>query len=408
MSNLAINGGTPVREKAFPKWPVYGENEKSALLSVLESRKWGTLGPRVKEFQEEFAAFVGARHGLCVSNGTVSLEIALRAMEIGPGDEVIVPPYTFVATASSVLSAGATPVFADIDVDNFNCIDPSSVKAAITPRTKAIIPVHMAGCPADMDPIMALAEKQGLFILEDAAQAHGAEYKGRKVGSIGHVASFSFQETKNLSAGEGGILTTNSAELWEKCWTVHNTGRVPGGAWYQHEFPGSNHRMTEWQAAILLGQLVRLPEQMETRDRNARLLYRLLDDMEGIELFPLKNNFRYAWHLFMFKLEEQLAKRVGKRNFAEALTAEGIPTEPGYVNLAGQKLFGTEMVRKLLCRPIDYGKLSLPATDRACASTLWFSQNMLLGEESDIYDITEGIKKVLGNIAELVRPPAGV
>jgi len=401
MLNLAVNGGNPVREKAFPKWPVYGEEDKAALLSVLESRKWGTLGPRVKEFQEKFAAFVETRHGLCVSNGTVSLEITLRAMGIGPGDEVVVPPYTFVATASSVLAAGATPVFADIDLNNFNCIDPSSVKTAITPRTKAVIPVHMAGCPAEMDPIMALAEKHGIFVLEDAAQAHGAEYGGLKIGSIGHAASFSFQETKNLSAGEGGILTTNSADLREKCWTVHNTGRVPGGAWYQHEFPGSNHRMTEWQAAILLGQLTRLPEQMETRDRNAALLYRLLDNVEGIELFPLRNDVRYAWHLFMFKLEEGLARQVDKRTFAEALTAEGIPTEAGYVNLAGQKLFGTEMVQKLLCRPIDYAALDLPATERACATTLWFSQNMLLGDEADIADIAEGVSKVIENMEEL-------
>jgi dTDP-4-amino-4,6-dideoxygalactose transaminase len=401
MSKLAISGGKRVREKGFPKWPVYGEEDKSALLAVLESRKWGTLGPRVQEFQEKFAAFTETRHGLCVSNGSVSLEIALRAMGIGPGDEVIVPPYTFVATASSVLAAGATPVFADIDINNFNCINPSVMEAAITARTKAIIPVHMAGCPADMDPIMGLAEKFGLYVLEDAAQAHGAEYKGHKVGSIGHAASFSFQESKNLSAGEGGFLTTNSKELWEKCWTVHNTGRVPGGAWYQHEFPGSNHRMTEWQAAILLGQLTRLPEQMKKRESSARLLYSSLEGLEGIILFPLQDDFTYAWHLFMFRLEEQLVKKVGKRNFAGALTAEGIPTEAGYVNLAGQKLFGTEMVQRVLNRPIDYGKLSLPVTERACASTLWFSQNMLLGDEADIADIAEGVRKVIENVGEL-------
>ena len=403
MPILAINGGNPVRqEKPFPRWPVYGEGDKIALLSVLESRKWGTLGPRAREFQEKFSAFVGAGYGLCVSNGTVSLEIALRAMEIGPGDEVIVPPYTFVATASSVLSAGAIPVFADIDLANFNCIDPAAAEAAITPRTRAMIPVHMAGCPADMDPILELAEKHGLFVLEDAAQAHGAEYKGRKVGSIGRSASFSFQETKNLSAGEGGFLASNSRDLWERCWTVHNTGRVPGGAWYQHEFLGANHRMTEWQGAILLGQLERLPEQMKTRERNARLLYSRLEGIEGIELFPLRSDYKYAWHLFMFRLDEALARAAGKRRFAEALSAEGIPTEPGYVNLAGQKLFGSDMVRRILNHPMDYGSLSLPSTEKACASTLWFSQNMLLGDEEDINDIAEGIRKVVENAGELV------
>lgn len=401
MGRLAINGGRPVREKPFPGWPVHGEEEKEALLQVLESGKWGTLGPRAVEFQETFAAFVGAGHGLSVANGTVSLEIALRALGIGPGDEVIVPPYTFVATASSVLTAGATPVFADIDLENFNCMDPSSVEHAVTPRTRAVIPVHMAGCPADMDPLLTLAEKHDFHILEDAAQAHGAEYKGRKVGSIGHVASFSFQESKNLSAGEGGILTTDSRELWEKCWTVHNTGRIPGGAWYQHEYLGSNHRMTEWQAAVLLCQLQRLPSQMEIRERNARLLYRLLEEIDGIKLFPLRGDFRYAWHLFMFKLEAGLARKVGKRNFAAALAAEGIPTEPGYVNLAGQKLFQDASVRKRLSRPIDYASLDLPATNQACEVTLWFSQKMLLGDESDMADIAEGISKVTAHAGEL-------
>ena len=160
--------------------------------------------------------------------------------------------------------------------------------------------------------------------------------------------------------------------------------------------------MTEWQAAILLGQLARLPEQMKTRERNARLLYRLLEGCEGIELFPLRNDFIYAWHLFMFKLGEQVTREVDKRTFAAALAAEGIPTEPGYVNLAGQKLFETEMVRKVLNRPINYGGLSLPATEQACAATLWFSQNMLLGDEADIADIAEGVQKVVDNVGELV------
>ena len=401
MPKLAINGGSPVRERSFPRWPLYSEEDRIALLMVLESGKWGTLGPRAEEFQEKFAAFIGAGHGLGVCNGTVSLEIALRAAGIGPGDEVIVPPYTFVATASSVLSAGADPVFADIDTDNFNCVDPSAVKAAITPRTRAVIPVHMAGCPAEMDPIMDLAEKHGLFVLEDAAQAHGAEYKGRRIGTIGHAASFSFQETKNMAAGEGGILTTSSADFLEKCWSVHNCGRVPGGAWYRHEFLGSNYRMTEWQAAILLGQLSRLPGQMETREQNARLLYSRLEGIRGIELFPLRDDFKYAWHLFMFRLEEDIVREVDKRRFAEALTAEGIPTEGGYVNLAGQKLFRSEAVRRRLSRPVDYSAGDLPATDKACAETLWFSQNMLLGDESDIDDIADGVRKVLGSLDEL-------
>jgi len=403
MSKLAINGADPVRRKAFPRWPVHDEADRAALLEVLESGKWGTLGPRAREFQEKFASFVGAGHGLSVTNGTVSLEIALRALGIGPGDEVIVPPYTFVATASSVLTAGADPVFADIDPENFNCMDPEALEERVTPRTRAVIPVHMAGCPAEMDRITSLAEKYGLYVIEDAAQAHGAEYHGRKIGSIGDIASFSFQESKNLSAGEGGMLTTSSREWWERCWTVHNTGRVPGGAWYQHEYLGSNYRMTEWQAAILLGQLKRLPAQMERRETNAAILYGMLGEIEGIELFPLNPGIRHAWHLFMFRLESGLARKIGKRNFAAALSAEGIPTEAGYVNLAGQKLFQSELVRRRLSRPVDYAALPLPATDRACSVTLWFAQNLLLGDEADLADIATGVRKVVENAGELEK-----
>jgi len=401
MSTLAINGGNPVRERPFSQWPVYADDDREALVRVLESGKWGTLGPRAEEFQERFAAFVGAKHGLSVFNGSVSLETALRAASIGPGDEVIVPPYTFVATASSVVFTGADPVFADIDPNHFNCIDPAAVEAAITSRTRAVIPVHMAGCPAEMEPILALAEKHGLFVLEDAAQAHGAEYRGRKVGSIGDVASFSFQETKNMAAGEGGMLTMKAADIWEKCWAVHNTGRVTGGAWYQHELPGSNFRMTEWQAAILLGQLDRLPGQMEIRERNAQLLYSRLEGMEGIVLFPLRDDLKYAWHLFMFKLNLDITGKVDKRRFAEALTAEGVPTEGGYVNLARQKMFSSRELQRRISRPFDYSSVDLPRTDQACAGTLWFSQNMLLGDESDIDDIAEGVRKVVENIDEL-------
>lgn len=401
MAKLAINGGRPVRKEPFPAWPVFDKEDETALLQVLRSGKWGTLGPRAEEFQERFARFVGAGYGLSLANGTVSLETALRAMEIGPGDEVIVPPYTFVATASSVLAVGATPVFADIDPENFNCIDPCSLEESITSRTKAVIPVHMAGCPADMDPIMKLAEREGLFVLEDAAQAHGAEYRGNRIGSIGHAASFSFQETKNMAAGEGGILTTSSTDIWEKCWTVHNTGRIIGGAWYQHEHPGSNYRMTEWQAAVLLGQLKRLPEQMKIRERNARLLYSHLEGVSGISLFPLRDDRRYAWHLFMFRLSSELEERVGKDSFAEALSAEGIPAGTGYVNLAGQKLFQSPLVRSRLSRAIDYSSLELPSTVQACRLTLWLSQNMLLGDEEDIADIAAGIRKVVENADEL-------
>ncbi|MDW8310826.1 MAG: DegT/DnrJ/EryC1/StrS family aminotransferase, partial [Verrucomicrobiales bacterium] len=206
---LALLGGSPVRTKPFAAWPVFGKPEERALLRVLRSGKWGRLhGPEVERFERRFAAMHGCRHGIAVVNGTVSLRIALQAAGLEAEDEVIVPPYTFFSTASAVVEANLIPVFADVELDTFN-LDPRAVEAALTPRTRAIIPVHFAGLPADMDALMAIARKWNLWVIEDAAHAHGASYKNRPVGALGHVASFSFQSSKNLTAGEGGMLTTN-------------------------------------------------------------------------------------------------------------------------------------------------------------------------------------------------------
>src|SRR6266700_4153760 len=213
----ALLGGRPVRTRRFPPWPIFGKREEASLVRTLRSGKWGRLdGPEVAKFESRFAAMHGCKHGIGVVNGTVSLRIALIAAGIRAEDEVIVPPYTFFSTASAVVEANAIPVFADIDLDTFN-LDPKAVQAAITPRTRAIIPVHFAGQPADMDAIMAIAKERKLMVIEDAAHAHGASYKNRPAGSIGHIASFSFQSSKNMTAGEGGILTTNDDQLAESC-----------------------------------------------------------------------------------------------------------------------------------------------------------------------------------------------
>src|SRR6266487_5225054 len=214
---LALLGGTPGRTRPFTSWPIFGKAEEKRLLRTLRSGKWGRLhGPEVAEFENRFAAMHGCQHGIAVVNGTVSLRIALQAAGIRAEDEVIIPPYTFFSTASAVVEANAVPVFADIDLDTFN-LDPKAVENSITPRTRAIIPVHFAGQPADMDAIMAIARKRKLIVIEDAAHAHGASYKDRPAGSIGHFGSFSFQSSKNLTAGEGGIIITNDDELAEDC-----------------------------------------------------------------------------------------------------------------------------------------------------------------------------------------------
>ena len=212
--HLALLGGRPVRERPFTSWPIFGEREEARVLAALRSGHWGRLdGNEVTEFEERFAAMHGCQHGIAVVNGTVSLRLGLMAAGLEAESEVIIPPYTFFSTASAVVEANMVPVFADIDLDTFN-LDPQAVEAAITPRTRAVIPVHFAGQVADMDAIMAIARKHDLLVIEDAAHAHGASYRNRPAGSLGHLASFSFQSSKNLTCGEGGIITTNDRTSW--------------------------------------------------------------------------------------------------------------------------------------------------------------------------------------------------
>ncbi|HUX19831.1 MAG TPA: DegT/DnrJ/EryC1/StrS family aminotransferase [Spirochaetia bacterium] len=399
---LAINGGAALRTTPFPAWPVYDDTERDALIEVLESRTWGTLGPRVHQLEKRFADFAGAAYAQSVFNGTVALETVLRALGIGPGDEVIVPPYTFVATVSSVLMAGATPIFADID-PRTNCVDPQKVDAAITPRTRAVIPVHMAGMPADMDSLTQIGKRHGIAVVEDAAQAHGAEWRGRKVGSIGDAGTFSFQLSKNMTAGEGGMITTNDETLLKTCWSIHHCGRRPSGAWYEHERAGSNFRMTEWQAAILIAQMARIEEQMATREERAGLLDKLLSQIPGITLFERDPRVtRHSHHLYMFKYHSHDFKGISKARFLKALNSEGIPSSSGYVELNKQALFRDPQVKRILSRPIDYASLELPQTARACEETIWIPQNVLLAAAKDIEDIARAVDKIRQFCEEMI------
>ncbi len=251
---------------------VIGRNNCSSTCSIPVTGD-AITGDKVNTFAAKFAAYQGAQFGICVPNGTLAIQLGLKALGVGPGDEVITTPYTFIATPSAALMLGAKPVFVDIDPDTCN-IDPAKIAGAITERTKAIIPVHIGGQPADMDGVLAVAREHGLRVLEDACQAWGAEWAGDRVGAIGDLGCFSFQAGKNINAGEGGIIVTNDPELAELCWSLHNVGRVRGGAWYQHEILGWNFRMTEWQGAVLLAQLERLPEQEPVREAGARYLER--------------------------------------------------------------------------------------------------------------------------------------
>src|SRR5579871_3437689 len=402
METLALEGGAPVRDtqiRPWPTWPIYNTTEERALLDVLHSGRWWYVeGDQGVAVEAEFAAFQDARYGVACTNGTAALEIALRALGIGCGDEVIVPPYTFVATASAVLAVGATPVFVDIDGDTLN-IDPQQIEPAITARTRALIPVHIAGRPADMDAIRAIAGRRGLRVIEDAAQAHGAAWRGVKVGALGDLGTFSFQASKNLNAGEGGMLVSNNETLADAAWSVMNVGRSRGGGWYEHHVLGSNYRLTEFQATILRCQLQRLPEQHERRSENARYLSSLLAPIPGIRLpYEDPRITSHAYHLFTFRYDPQA---FGGRDIAaliQALTAEGVPCSSGYTPLYKEKLFARVAAREgAWCqagRRIDYPNLSLPVTEQVCRDTIWLFHTLLLDTKNGMDDIAAALAKI--------------
>ncbi len=407
MQRLALLGGTPVRSRPFTAWPVFGAEEEQRLVRTLRSGQWGRLsGTEVAEFEKRFAEAHGCKHGIAVVNGTVSLRIALLAAGIRADDEVIVPPYTFLSTASAVVEANAIPVFADIDLDTFN-IDPKAIEAAITPRTKAIIPVHFAGQIADMDTIKAVAQKHKLIVIEDAAHAHGASDEDRPAGSIGDFGSFSFQSSKNMTAGEGGIITINDDALASACRSIHNCGRVEGGIWYEHHVISGNYRLGEFQGAILNAQLDRLASQTETRDGNGRYLAARLAKIPG--LHPQKRSAgctRHSYHLFMMRFDAA-AFGTPRDTVIKALRAEGIPCSPGYgFPLHRQPLFRNKAFGPYLqnaCARIDYSKTNCPNSDRICNESIWLEQGMFLGPRSDMDDIGTAFEKIFENRTALTK-----
>ncbi len=406
-AKLAVNGGTPVRTAPFPAWPVFDERELDALKSVLYSGKWGcTSGTQVKEFEQQFAQFCGAEYGICMTSGTSALETALWAVGVEAGDEVIVPPYTFIATASAVCMVGGIPVFVDIEPGTFN-LDPKQIVAAITERTKAIVPVHIGGRPADMDAITEIAAKHDLMVVEDCCQAHGAEWRGQRVGALGHAGAFSFQSSKNMNAGEGGALVTNDNAIWQRAYSIVNVGRIPQGDWYQHEFFGSNFRMTEWQGAVLKVQMSRWPEQAAHRDENAAILNDRLAQIPGVSPLDADERItRNAYHLYCFRFHAD-AFGCSRAAFVHALEAEGVHASTGYTPLHTTGLFKqfSEKLKRsnfLGGRHIDYASLSLPVTERVCAGEgLWLPQRMLIGPKQDAQDIADAIEKVWENRGEL-------
>jgi dTDP-4-amino-4,6-dideoxygalactose transaminase len=383
---LAIHGGPPAVTIPPPVWPELDERDRQALLDVLESRVWGGYHPSVGELERRMASAHGARFGIAVANGTLSLEIALAATGVGPGDEVIVPPITFVASATAIARVGAVPVFVDVDPKTIN-LDPELAAAAITTRTRAIVLVHFAGCPADLDAFVTLCRERQLALIEDCAHAPGAAWRGQPVGSFGAFGSFSFQASKNLTAGEGGMLLTSDPQFAETARSMVHQGRRTGGAWYEHVRLGTNARLTGFQAALLLSQLDHLPDQIRRRHAGAERLRRSLEAIDGLAPTPPTLDRRvdaHAYHIFSMRLDPD---RFGasREHVVAALAAEGVPATASYPHpLYRNALFKTQPHRTEDCLEAE----------AYCRDGIWLPHHALLGEPIWIDSVAHGIEKV--------------
>lgn len=399
-TRLAIQGGPRSVNEAWPQWPVWDDSERTELLDTLESGEW-FYGKKVRHFEEAFASFHNVRHAVSCANGTVAIEMGLRALGIGAGDEVIVPPYSFIATAGAVVAVGALPIFADIDPDTY-CIDPADVRRKISSRTRAIIPVHVGGRFADMTALRAIADERGLKLLEDAAHCWGSLLNDAGPGTLGDCATFSFQGSKNITAGEGGILLTNDDTVSGLCRSYSDCGRAPGSVWYDHPRAGSNLRMTEFQAAILIAQLKRLPSQIERRQRSATLLDERLASIPGIHLSsPHPQMTRRSYHLYIFRVDaDELG--VSRDRFVEALNAEGVPVSGGWVRpLYANGVFQSckqgprhPITSPLFGAGVDYTQVHCPTCEAVCRDAVWLTQTLLLASEAQIEQAADAIAKV--------------
>jgi dTDP-4-amino-4,6-dideoxygalactose transaminase len=391
---LAILGGSPAVRTSAPTWPFFDDEDRRVLNDVLESQVWGGYHPAVAELEQRFAAFHGAKHGIALANGTVSLEIALTAAGIKPGHEVIVPPITFVASATAVARVSAVPVFVDIDPQTIN-LNVDLVEQSITERTRAIVGVHFAGHPLDLDRLVELCRQRNLHLIEDCAHAHGAQWHDQRIGSFGSFGSFSFQASKNMTAGEGGMLITNDADLAERARAISNQGRRTGGAWYEHQTLGTNARLTGFQAVLLLKQLERLPQQLATRMDRAAYLRDRLRRIEGLTPTPATLDERvtiHGYHLFSMIFDSSSWGNVSRDKVVAALQAEGVPVTSGYPH----PIYRNELFKQ---HATIVG--SCPEAESYCQSSIWLPHNALLAEQEWIDEVVGAIEKVRNGANEL-------
>src|SRR5437899_3102611 len=388
----ALLGGKPVRTDPFPSWPVFDQSEEQALLHTVRSAQWFRGGGKnVNRFEEAYAELMGAKFCVGTSSGTSALLTSLNALGVGPGDEVILPPYTFVACVNAILMLNALPVFVDTDPETFQ-IDPRKIEAAITGRTAAIMPVHLGGNPASLDAILALARQHKLAVVEDACQAHLAEWRQRKVGTYGDTGCFSFQASKNLTAGEGGAILTANAELSEKCFAASNNSHSRKAASsYQNLLRGANLRMSEFHAGLLMTQMARLPEQTRIREQNAEYLTTLLREIPGIlPARPHDGCTRNAYHLYLFRYQQEQFADLPRDKFLKALSAEGIPASAGYTPLNKEPFIQQTLQSRGYRASYSAGRLArweeqnpCPANAQLCEEGAWLYTGGLLWKRSE-------------------------
>ncbi|MCX6458777.1 MAG: DegT/DnrJ/EryC1/StrS family aminotransferase [Actinobacteria bacterium] len=405
MTVLAALGGAPVRTSPYPAWPQFDDQERTGLLRVLDSRDWwSSQGVEVAAWEDEWARYTNAAGAVAATNGTHTLEVALLALGVGSGDEVIVTDWSFFATIAAILTVGAVPVIADVVLET-GCIDPDEVRAAITSRTRAIMVVHVAGSVADMDALTAIAEEHDLRILEDCAHAHGSMWRDQHVGTLGDAGSFSFQASKLMTAGEGGAIISRHADVLERMREYVNCGRHPGTWYYRHFNLGSNARMTEWQGAVLRAQLERFPHQQLTRSANADFLNAELATIPGV--VPQGRDARCTAqgnYCYVVRIDES-EFGADRDRVRTALLAEGIPLTTSYPPLHALDLFADPQglaprIRDRSAYP-DYASASFPVTDRLASTTLWFTTAVLMGSRKDAQDVVDALAKLKSHSAEL-------
>ena len=412
MAKLAINGGQPVRAKSarWPAWPISDKADAALVSKITASNRWSFDGPYEWKFAEEFTKYQTAKYGLCCANGTVGIQLALEALDIGAFDEVLVPGMTWQATAAACIDVNAVPILVDVEPDTW-CIDLEKAEKLVTKKTKALIIVHLYGCMPDMDAVKRFCKKHKLYLIEDCAHQHGSFWKNKGAGSFGDIASFSFQETKVLSSGEGGFNTCATKELFERIYSLRNCGR----GWQdnmKHTLQSGNYRLTEWQAAILLGGLKRLDKQVKDRDANAIYLNSLLAEIPGImPMVRRKQITQQSYFNFVFRLDNRKLKNVKNRAIGAALNAElrldDVTFEPPYEPLNNCSLYKPHTKRRhriseAYWKKINPKRYKLPVCkDAHEKSGMAIHHSILMGSKKDMDDIAKAVAKVVENIGDL-------